>query len=235
MRQLSSEQKRRARESLTGHFGLAMSAFLTVNLLVFLLNIPFQPSTENPDRFQMLIFFLSSFIISLLSVVLNSGILYIHLQFARKKDARPADVFRFFGERPDRFLLTGLFLTLLYIIAALPAIGCGILAFYTETIAAWLLFAAVLILTAVLECFVGLTFDLIYFLLIDRPDERVPALLKECKKLMNGHKLQKLYIDLSFLGLYFIAILSLGIGLLWVIPYKTQTYTEFYRTIIQEA
>lgn len=235
MNHTSKELKRRARESLTGHYRLAMTAFVTAYLLIFLLNVPFRPSLQEPaNKFQITISFLASCIIWLLSVVLNSGVLYIHLQFSRKKDAKPADVFRFFSRRPDRFLQSTLFIVLLIFMAASPAMICSAFALWMETPLTWILMAVSWIFVIILTGIFILMFHPLYFLLIDRPDDSVTDILRKCCALMNGHKAEKLYINLSFLGLLLLSLLSLGIGLLWVIPYINQTNTEFYLSILKE-
>jgi Predicted integral membrane protein len=48
------------------------------------------------------------------------------------------------------------------------------------------------------------------------------------RKLMNGHKGQLFLLDLSFLGWHILAILTLGIGYLWLTPYISATKAAFY-------
>ena len=45
---------------------------------------------------------------------------------------------------------------------------------------------------------------------------------------MEGNKLRLLYLQLIFLGFYLLAVLSCGIGLLWLMPYMQQTMVSFY-------
>ena len=45
---------------------------------------------------------------------------------------------------------------------------------------------------------------------------------------MEGNKLRLLYLQLSFIGFYLLAVLSCGIGLLWLMPYMQQTTVSFY-------
>ena len=50
---------------------------------------------------------------------------------------------------------------------------------------------------------------------------------------MVGHKGRLFYIYVSFLPLLLVAMLSCGIGLLWLIPYMNATQTEFFLDLIQ--
>ena len=45
---------------------------------------------------------------------------------------------------------------------------------------------------------------------------------------MRGHRVKLFYLYASFLPLYVLGILSLGIGLLFVEPYVNVTIAEFY-------
>ncbi|EHI74321.1 hypothetical protein STRCR_0165 [Streptococcus criceti HS-6] len=54
------------------------------------------------------------------------------------------------------------------------------------------------------------------------------------KHLMKGHKWELFVLDLSFLGWWFLATLTLGIGYLWLYPYILTTRAEFYRGLIAQ-
>ena len=45
---------------------------------------------------------------------------------------------------------------------------------------------------------------------------------------MKGHKWRLFKLELSFLPLQIICMLSFGIGNLWLNPYMRMTYTEFF-------
>ncbi|WP_309398397.1 DUF975 family protein [Cerasicoccus maritimus] len=76
--------------------------------------------------------------------------------------------------------------------------------------------------------FVQLKFGLSYFLLIDNPDLGVIETLKTSWHMMQGHtgKLFMLYI--SFIGWALLAMLTLGIGLFWLMPYAMVSFARFY-------
>ena len=41
-------------------------------------------------------------------------------------------------------------------------------------------------------------------------------------------------LELSFIGWSLLGLLTLGIGLLWILPYITQTNTQFYLDLTQQ-
>ena len=51
------------------------------------------------------------------------------------------------------------------------------------------------------------------------------------RRLMNGHKGQLFLLDLSFIGWHILAILTLGIGYIWLNPYIYATKTAFYNNL----
>lgn len=235
MKLTSKELKRQARENLTGNYGLPMGAFLVTELIIMAVNMPFNLSAQlNPNNTQLMISMLASLIISLLSVVLSSGLLYIHLGLARKQEVKFADLFYFFSHRPDRFILCTLLLVGIVFLLMLPATVLTVFAIITNDSAWFIAMAVVWIFTLILLIPFSYAIHLIYFLLIDQPDMKVSQVYAESARLMKGNKWRAFYIGLSFLGMSLLAVLSLGIGLLWVGPYMNQTTVEFYRNVIGE-
>ncbi|WP_348635960.1 DUF975 family protein [Lactobacillus sp. ESL0684] len=51
------------------------------------------------------------------------------------------------------------------------------------------------------------------------------------RELMDGHKWELFVLDLSFIGWDILAVLTLGIGFIWLIPYEQTTKANFYRNI----
>lgn len=56
--------------------------------------------------------------------------------------------------------------------------------------------------------------------------------ISESRRLMNGHKWELFVLNLSFIGWEILAILSFGIGFIWLVPYEQTTKANFYRNII---
>ena len=51
------------------------------------------------------------------------------------------------------------------------------------------------------------------------------------RQLMEGHKFEFFVLKLSFLGWDIVAFLTLGIGQIWLVPYKNTTYMAYYRSL----
>lgn len=140
------------------------------------------------------------------------------------------DLFFFFTRRPDRFILAELIKTGLFTAVFIPISICIAATVLTEqTFTA--LTVAVSLLTMAAVYVLSLMFSQVYYLLIDQPELGLFDAFRKSRKLMKGNKARYFYLDLSFIGVSLLGVLSLGIGLLWVIPYQSQTKTEFYRSI----
>ena len=58
--------------------------------------------------------------------------------------------------------------------------------------------------------------------------------MKISMKMMKGYKLKYFTLGLSFIGWAILSILTLGIGLLWLIPYINLTFANFYKDIYSD-
>ena len=50
-------------------------------------------------------------------------------------------------------------------------------------------------------------------------------------KMMNGHRMELFLLHLSFIGWGILSILTLGIGYIWLVPYKNASMAEFYEYV----
>lgn len=65
----------------------------------------------------------------------------------------------------------------------------------------------------------------------NNPDMPIPQAIRLCWDTMKGKKAKLFLLDLSFIGWLLLAILTCGIGVLWVRPYMTAAYVAFYEDI----
>ena len=74
----------------------------------------------------------------------------------------------------------------------------------------------------------GLAYSLTPFIVKDNPELSPNEAINLSIKMMKGHKFDLFYLYLSFIGWILLAMLTLGIGLLWVIPYMQTAMAAFY-------
>lgn len=235
MKASAKELKRQARETLTGRYTLPMGAFAISQVIAVCANMPFELSLQsNPTVFQITISGLAYLFISLVLVVLNGGQLWIHLNMERGREASVMDVFRFFNCRPDRFLLSGLIRIGIMLPVMLPAAAVTFLAKRAAVAPMYALAALAWIITLIPLALISLMYSQTTYLLVEWQNESLPAIFRKSRMLMAGNKWRRFWLALSFIGMLLLSALSLGIGLLWVIPYKNQAYTEFYLDVCGE-
>lgn len=75
---------------------------------------------------------------------------------------------------------------------------------------------------------IALALDISYFLLLDFPEKKTAEILKNSFRLIRGSRKRLFLLELSFLPLQLLAVLTLGIGNLWLSPYMHMSYTLFY-------
>lgn len=72
------------------------------------------------------------------------------------------------------------------------------------------------------------------FILEDNPELSAKAAIDRSVAMMKGHKFDLFYLCLSFIGWALLAILTLGIGLLWLMPYMQTSIVSFYEDVKEQ-
>ena len=78
---------------------------------------------------------------------------------------------------------------------------------------------------------IALRMSQMFMLMVDHSDMGVMEAYHRSVEMMEGNKGRYFYINLSFIGLSLLGMLSCGIGMLWVTPYMMQTSVNFYREL----
>lgn len=226
----SSELKRRARSALTGKYGTMIGAGFLVSAISGGLSLLLTLFGDGSLSYQ--ICFL---IITFLTTILSAGLSFLTLNIARGRDVRATDVFAVFSNHPDRIIILTLLLELISIACLLPLmLSSAFLVFSITGLFAFpktgtlLLIAAACIVSLVLLIIVTLRYSLVYFLYFDYPSLSATELMRESSRRMKGKKGRYFYLQISFIGMHLLAILSLGLGYLWLLPYISMAQTFFY-------
>jgi len=70
-----------------------------------------------------------------------------------------------------------------------------------------------------------------YYIMNDNPGLKPLEAIEQSKKMMYGNKGRLFYLWLTFIGWFFVGVLTLGIGFLFLLPYYNATITNFYEDI----
>ncbi|MCY6369860.1 DUF975 family protein [Clostridium ganghwense] len=91
-----------------------------------------------------------------------------------------------------------------------------------------LLVAVILITSFIIIYIITARYAMSFFIFNDNPEFDVMQCIKLSKKMMDGYKIRYFLLNLSFVGWDILATIPLGIGHLWLKPYKYATRASFY-------
>lgn len=77
-------------------------------------------------------------------------------------------------------------------------------------------------------------YSLSIFIAIDNPNMTAKQAVERSAELMNGNRWKFFVLELSFIGWAILAVLTLGIGNLWLTPYVYVSQIIFYENLIEE-
>lgn len=81
----------------------------------------------------------------------------------------------------------------------------------------------------------SLRYSMAYFIMNDNPGMTAVEAIQTSKTMMEGHKADLFVLSLSFIGWILLAVLTLGIGFLWLIPYMATSIAAFYQNIKDDS
>ncbi|MBV1758485.1 MAG: DUF975 family protein [Dethiosulfatibacter sp.] len=70
-----------------------------------------------------------------------------------------------------------------------------------------------------------------YYLMAENPDITFIEAINTSSKIMYGHKMDFFTFFLSFIGWFFLSVITFGLGFLYLIPYYQMSKLNFYRRI----
>ncbi len=73
------------------------------------------------------------------------------------------------------------------------------------------------------------------YIMQDDPTKGWNECITESRQMMNGHKAQLFWLDVSFIGWIIVGMLTCGIGMLFVTPYMNQARANFYLALKEQA
>lgn len=203
---------------------------------------------------RMVFYFLSTMLSGTLTGMLNVGIHYLFLKLYCGRPIAVGDLFYAFGHQTKNCLGLSFVMSLITTVPLLPfqffslrfsqmmeSVGMAAVSSGIAIETAELPTEAITYLTLMLFCFtpalilttlLGLIYSQAYYLMLDFPAYSVRELLKRSRFLMHGHKGRLFYIQVCFLPLLLLGMLTCGIGMLWVAPFMYAVQTEFYLDLV---
>lgn len=137
---------------------------------------------------------------------LQYGLNNIFLKINRREKSQVEDMFTGFSENVSQKISVGVSIYVFTFLWSLLFIIPGIIASYS--------------------------YSMTYFIIKDNPNLNSSEAIKKSKEMMKGHKMELFCLDLTFFGWMLLSILTLGIGLLWLVPYMETTHARFYEELV---
>lgn len=94
-----------------------------------------------------------------------------------------------------------------------------------------LLWSLLLIIPGIIK---GLAYSMTPYILKDFPELSPNQAINLSIKMMKGHKFDYFWLNLSFIGWYILAMFTLAIGFVWVLPYVQTANAAFYQEVKNE-
>lgn len=77
----------------------------------------------------------------------------------------------------------------------------------------------------------ALSYSMALYILADEPNLTPPEVLRKSRTMMKGYRLEYFWLGCRFIGWGILAMFSMGIGFLWLLPYFNVASALFYRRI----
>lgn len=226
-----AELKQQAKDTLRGRWGTAIGMLLVYELLIGAIGM-----------IANFIPFVGSIALLVVSIPLSFGFIGQLLKFSRKEQVGVVDFFSIgFNNFGKSWSIVGYtFLKLIgYIIAyavCMVAMAGLVVASVNAESLEMLVIGMIIIGILFFIIYVGLLMKSYLYVLTeyignDNPNMSGKEVVEKSGELMKGHRWELFVLELSFIGWAILAILTCGIGLLWLEPYMQITTIKFYENL----
>lgn len=171
-------------------------------------------------------------IVQAIMATLLAGIQYMCLNSARNQEIKLSDMFHVVKRNPDKVILIYLFKSVISLIISIPV---NVFSYMAEINGGNVLFdmlgSLFSIISIVVDVALMLYLSQCVFVFLDNPDESVSVIIRKSIELMKNNARRYLILWISFIPLHILAVMTIGILYLWVLPYMYTTFALFYMSI----
>lgn len=90
------------------------------------------------------------------------------------------------------------------------------------------LWSLLLVIPGIIKAY---SYSMALYILAENPEIGALEAINRSKAMMDGHKMERFVLDLSFIGWHLLGAVTFGIAYVWVIPYISATTANFYNSI----
>lgn len=236
----SSDFRSEARKKLQGKWGKAVCIFLAYSVLFFLLGF-----IEGllPDSMEGIF----SLVSTIIEVPLVFGFIISLMKLYNNEEVKAFDFFSLgfsnFAKSWKislqifvKMLVPIILIIVSYVLILFGSIGMYGAALYSSSATAGfgvlsIIGFILLIVSMIWAITKSYYYQLSYFVAIDNPDLTAKESVEKSAELMKNNRGKLFGLQLSFIGWAILAILTLGIGYLWLMPYLQFALIAFYKFV----
>ena len=188
--------------------------------------------TVEADICYVIITTLIAALFSLLTDMFACGLCLFFLKIATGQIPFSGDLFYGFKNDPGKVFTISFLLYAPVLVLSIPF--NVFVELYTRTSEKNCLYLAVLFVVLAIICAVWmhLNFGLSYYMMLDFPGFSALKTMDVTRKKMHGHKKRLLSLELRFIPLALLGILSFGIGFLWIYPLVEESRSLFFLNLM---
>ena len=226
-----AELKQQAKDTLRGRWGTAIGMILIYELIIGAIGMA-----------ANMLPFIGSLATIVVSIPLSFGFIGQMLKFSRNDNAGFFDFFTIgfsnFGKSwsiVGNTILKLLGLLIAYIVCIFVTVGLLVAAFINAS-TSLLVISALVMVIAFIVIYVMLIIKSYLYVLTeyignDNNNMSGIEIVERSSDLMKGHRWELFVLELSFIGWALLAVLTFGIGFLWLEPYMQITTIKFYENL----
>ncbi|MEE5990330.1 MAG: DUF975 family protein [Lachnospiraceae bacterium] len=224
----NAEIKAAARERLLGQYGRVIFIQLFYIFLVLAIMMASGSDTGNGIG-AIILYYALSFIAYIILQVFMFGLCKTYLNACCRMPYGVGSLFSGFGD--NRVVVSAIMFAALQFIFSVPGLvmaeryissGDRIFEEYAMIASS---------AATIVYYIVWLSFSQLYYVLLDFPEKSLGDCIKMSVWLMKGQKLKFVGMQISFFPLLLLSIPTLGLGLLWVMPYMQASEASFYLSL----
>ncbi len=224
-----------SRAQLLGKYSIAIFVAFVIGIIRWTISIITEGNVIVSSTTGFLTSTIISLIVDLLLGILIFGQSHFYLKIARgDMNLNISDIFIGFKTNMDKAICIQAIFTGMSLLAFIPSALLHFKILYTPEKYYYYFAIGITVLELLLVFLAKLFFGLSFYILSDNPDWSVTSIFKESLYRMKNKKGKLLLTYLSTIPLLIVSFLSLGIGLLWFMPYYNNLLANFYLDAIGE-
>lgn len=253
-----SELKQKAKEQLLGNYGIVIGSFvllfactyillsmLTTGISVFAFGKNVTASMDMEQIATLMSSPKTRIMISVLMYILmavfaplialfSTGFTYICFEISHDRRPVLSDMFFCFKNHPDKVIIMALISYVVQLILTLPSEFYLYAAGDEMDETQMLVYTIINLVGMLLNLIFALWISQCYLVYLSDVEKGAVECIKESFTLMRGNVMRYLGLILSFIGYGILIVLSIGIASIWIEPYMSVTFVNFYRDLIKE-